>query len=148
MPHRRLQDNATCFCDVNIIFNRAPTDDEFFEALIVQVEGLQLDSVKTVLGVSEPTVPLSFPPTPSPATEPPGQSILIEIEYQVAFRNGQNGTFIDDLIGAFDLLITQVLSEIFPDAGRRRQPVARRQLVAISLSTSEVTSEPGSEYSH
>jgi hypothetical protein len=145
MPHRRLQDNATCFCDMNIIFNRAPTDDEFLEALIVQVEGLQLDSVKTVLGVSDPTVPLSFPPTPSPATEPPEQSILIEIKYQVTFRNGQNGTFKDDLIdliGAFDLLIPQVLSEIFPDAGRRCQ------LVSISSSTPEVTSEAGSEYSH
>lgn len=142
MPHRRLQENATCFCDVDITFSRAPTEDEFLQAFVVEVEDLQLASIKTILGVSEPEAPIDFPPTPSPMTDPveEGQSISIESNFQVAFRNGQNGTYADDLKGAFDLLVPQVITETFPDLTRRRT------LLEIYLSGSEVTLKVASKY--
>lgn len=70
---------------------------------------------------SAPVVPPTPRPiTPFPITQQPVAPLSsIAITYVVALRNGENGTYVDDIVGAMDLLATQIAAQAFPAVRRR-----------------------------
>ena len=77
--------------------------------------------------------PITLAPTPAPVTqvpsaEPSSASIRLEAQYEVALRNGDQGTLAEDLIASMDILVDQVLAETFPE-----QPVRRRLLIVSMI---------------
>lgn len=87
---------------------------------------------------SAPAVPPTpRPTTPFPITQSPvAPRLSIAVTYVVALRKGENGTYVDDIIGAMDFLATQIAFEAFP-AVRRRLSV----MVELPTTLTNVTEE-------
>lgn len=76
----------------------------------------------------------SAPTTPAPVTSAPSNlDFPVEAPYQVAFRDGEPGNYVNDLVGAMDILAGEVVAATWPDTRlRRRLSVAFRPPTSLN----------------
>jgi hypothetical protein len=161
---RHLQSNGdSCFCDVNVVAARPPTGTEFEVIFQDAVRAADLTTNFAITDVRETEVtpaPISFAPvtprpmtpqpvtlqpiTPSPTSAPVTQapsaapssaSILVQAQYEVAFRDGDQGTHADDLVASMDILAAQVVAETLPDQPGRRRLLTASMVFPTNLSS-------------